>query len=127
MENYHKNLHQGADPKLFEYAREMRNDGTKAEAILWLRLKSRQVKGWKFRRQHPLSRFIADFYCHEKKLVVELDGSVHDSKEHQEMDKVRTGILNEMGIKVIRFRNEEVIENVEIVVAKIINAAEACE
>ena len=125
MENYHDNLHQHANPKLFDYAKEMRCNATKAEELLWQRLRRKQVNGLKFRRQHPLDRFIADFYCHEKKLVVELDGNIHDNKEQQEVDNVRTSLLNEMGIKVIRFRNEEVIADLEKVVVKIIHEVEA--
>ena len=64
-----------------------------------------------FRRQHPVGRFIVDFYCHEIRLAIEVDGSVHDSEEQHERDANRTACLEEFGIKVLRFRNEDIIRN----------------
>jgi len=90
---------------------------------LWGYLKNRQAAGLKFRRQHPLDKFIADFYCHERKLIVEPDGTVHDTKERKEADKGRTYVLNGIGIKVIRFSNEEVLADINNVLIKIIEAA----
>ncbi len=71
-------------------------------------MRDRKLGGLKFRRQHPLLKFIADFYCHEKKLVIELGGSMHDEKELAGYDKYTTFELEGSGIKVIRFRNDEV-------------------
>lgn len=118
-ENYNDNLHKNAIGKLYEYGRELRKDSTKAERILWDHLRNKKLNGLKFRRQHPLDKFIADFYCHEKKLVVELDGSVHDEKVTQQYDEARTSDLNELDIVVVRFRNEEVLNDIESVVTTI--------
>ena len=118
-ESYNDNLHKGAIGKLYEYGRELRQSGTDAEKILWKELRNRKLNGLKFRRQHPIDKFIADFYCHEKKLIIELDGFIHDAKENIEYDANRTYMLNEIGIKVIRFRNEEVIKDTKVVIKKI--------
>ena len=75
--------------------------------------------GLKFRRQHPIGRFIADFYCHEKKLVIEVDGSVHNSEEQREYDAGRTYELNENEIQVIRFTNNEVEKELQKVINKL--------
>src|SRR5258706_10402671 len=104
-EEYNDNLHKGAIGKLYQYGRELRQSSTKPEKILWDCLRNRKLDGLKFRRQHPLDKFIADFYCHEKKLVVELDGAVHDEKANADYDEARTYELAGSGIKVIRFRN----------------------
>jgi very-short-patch-repair endonuclease len=118
MESHNDNLHKKSPPQLYEYAKQMRIDSTKAEWILWQRLRNKQINGLKFRRQHPIDKFIADFYCHEKKLVIELDGSIHSQKEQAALDKGRTETLNEFGITVLRFRNEEVLNNIEEVFYK---------
>ncbi|MBI1779787.1 MAG: endonuclease domain-containing protein [Sphingobacteriales bacterium] len=118
-ELYNDNLHKGAIGKLYEYGRELRQSGTDAEKILWKELRNRKLNGLKFRRQHPIDKFIADFYCHEKKLIIELDGAVHDAKENKEYDANRTYMLKEIGIMVIRFRNEEVIKGITEVLRKI--------
>lgn len=120
---YKNNLHKNAHPLLFEFAKGMRERGTEAEELLWYRIRGRQVMGMKFRREHPVDKYIADFYCHEKKLVIELDGGIHDNIEQQEADNERTMELNKLEIKVIRFRNEEVINNIDFVIEKIIEAA----
>ncbi|HTS44937.1 MAG TPA: endonuclease domain-containing protein [Puia sp.] len=91
--------------------------------MLWGYLKNRQAAGLKFRRQHPLDKFIADFYCHERKLIVEPDGTVHDTKERKEADKGRTYGLNGIRIKVIRFSKEKVLADINNVLIKIIEAA----
>ena len=123
MDSYNENLHKRASSKLYEYAKELRKDGTRAEELLWQRIRSKQIAGLKFRRQHPLDKFIADFYCHEKKLVIELDGGVHNNRENKQADEGRTYELHELNITVIRFRNEEVIENIEEVINTIIEIA----
>ena len=125
IENYNNNLHKNATGKLYEYGRELRRGSTKAEQVLWEYLKNKKLNGLKFRRQHPLDKFIADFYCHEKKLVVELDGNIHDEIEIQQYDQARTYDLKEFNITVIRFRNEEVLNNVENVIKKIAAIAES--
>ena len=114
-------FHKGALPRLFHLARENRKAPTDAEQIMWHHLRSRKLAGFKFRRQHPLYDFIVDFYCHDGKLVVEIDGDVHLSSNEKEYDEDRTHILNEFGLSVLRFTNIEVIENVDDVLKKIRN------
>ena len=106
-------------------ARELRQRMTPAEEILWNRLRNRQLDGYKFRRQHPIVYerildkdhfFVADFYCAEKKFVLELDGKIHDSQ--QEYDQIRDAIIREKGITILRMKNEEV-EDLEIALGKI--------
>ncbi len=116
---YNDNLHKRATGKLYQYGRELRQSLTKAEKILWEYLRNRKLDGFKFRRQHPVDKFIADFYCHEKKLVIELDGSVHDEKMNAQYDEARSYELKGSGIKVIRFRNSEVENNIAFVLEEI--------
>jgi very-short-patch-repair endonuclease len=97
--------HNYASRSLIQRARELRRDQTSAEGLLWNHLRSEQL-GYKFRRQHPIGRFIADFYCHQARLVVEADGDVHDGR--QEQDAVRSEWLSERGYRVIRFSNEQI-------------------
>lgn len=123
-EEYNDNLHKGAISKLYQYGRELRQSATKAEKILWEYLRNRNLDGLKFRRQHPIGKFIADFYCHEMKLVVELDGAVHDGKMNVQYDEARTLELKGSGIKVIRFRNSEVENNISFVLNEIRKAIE---
>lgn len=123
-EEYNDNLHKGAIGKLYQYGRELRQSATKAEKILWEYLRNRNLDGLKFRRQHPIGKFIADFYCHEMKLVVELDGAVHDGKMNVQYDEARTLELKGSGIKVIRFRNSEVENNISFVLNEIRKAIE---
>ena len=118
-ESYGDNLHKGAIGKLFEYSRELRQVSTQAEKLLWVRLRNRKLNGLKFRRQHPIDKYVADFYCHEKKLVIELDGAIHDEKENIDYDIARTFELGGLNISVLRFRNDEVINNMEKVLQKI--------
>ena len=98
-------------------ARELRRDLTQAEALLWDRLRGGQLSGWKFRRQHPIGRFIVDFYCAEAGLVVEVDGGVH--REQAEYDAVRTEMLEAEGYRVIRFGNHEIVEDLDGVLGRI--------
>ena len=118
-ESYNDNLHKVATGKLYQYGRELRQDSTDAEKLLWAELRNRRLKGLKFRRQHPLDKFIVDFYCNEKKLVVELDGAVHDEKNNKDYDEARTAMLAGLNVFVLRFRNEEVINNMKEVLKKI--------
>ena len=94
----------------------MRREETKAEKILWQALRNSSLSV-KFRRQHPLDKFILDFYAPSIKLTIELDGSVH--KESQDYDEMRTEYLKSHGIKVIRFWNSEVKKNLEKVIEEI--------
>jgi very-short-patch-repair endonuclease len=102
--------------KLIKAAEEMRKNPTPAEVFLWVHLKNKKT-GNKFRRQHVLFRFIVDFYCIETGLIVEVDGGIHD--ENTESDIERDCILESLGCKVLRFRNEDVLSNIESVKRRI--------
>ena len=108
---------QKAREGLIERARQMRKESTNAEALLWVRLRKRQLDGLKFRRQHIIQNFIVDFYCPRVKLVIEIDGPVHDVQE--EYDQEREKILQELGYQMVRFKNSEVERNIDLVVARI--------
>ena len=117
---YHDDsMWKGAPPESFAKAMELRRNMTKQELIIWERLKSNQLDGIKFRRQHPIQLFIADFYCHQHKLVIELDGGYHLADEQMKKDAERTEILNSYNLRVIRFTNEEVDIDIEKVLEKI--------
>jgi very-short-patch-repair endonuclease len=96
---------------LRSFARELRNSSTDAERLLWRYLRNRQVAGVKFRRQQPIETYIVDFVSFDKKIVIELDGGQHaDNGEH---DKHRDAYLHANGFVVVRFWNNEIIENIE--------------
>jgi very-short-patch-repair endonuclease len=115
-----REMYFGAKPHIFRLAEEMRTNPTEAEKILWKHVKKIRSLGYTFRRQHPIDIFIADFYCHRIKLVIEVDGEVHNDDQSREHDDGRTGHLERYGIKVIRFTNEQVIKNEELVVKQIL-------
>ncbi len=107
-----ENFYFGASEEIIKRARMLRKTMTKAEEKLWGHLRKKQFKDLKFRRQHPIGRFIVDFYCHAFKLVIEVDGSVHQQKTQQERDENRTYELQELGLTVIRFDNQVVLTNI---------------
>ncbi len=109
----------GASPEIFRKAAELRMNMTEAEKLLWDGLKGKQIGGLRFRRQHPISRFIVDFYCHHAKLIVEIDGGIHLNEEVKEYDEGRTYELEQFGLKVIRFKNEEVLKHLDKVINRI--------
>jgi very-short-patch-repair endonuclease len=92
---------------------------TEAEEMLWEQIRNNKLKGLKFRRQHPLDIFIADFYCHQRKLIIELDGGIHDTPEQMEYEEGRTAELEEKGFKILRFKNDEVLNDIKSVLEKI--------
>jgi very-short-patch-repair endonuclease len=112
------NMHYGASPKLFDLAEELRARMTQAEEILWNVIK---INKWhiKFKRQHPIANYIADFYCHNVKLVIELDGGYHENKEVKIYDAARENDIKGYGIRILRFKNEEVLNNIEGVLTTI--------
>jgi len=116
---HHANLHYNAKRHIHQNANELRKRTTEAEQKLWTLLRNRQLKKRKFRRQHAIANFIADFYCHECKLAIELDGRFHLRIEAKQYDHARTALLNELGITVLRFWNEEIISDPEKVLKKI--------
>jgi len=95
----------------------MRREPTPAEKHLWKYLRNRQLLGFKFRRQHTIERFVVDFYCHEAQLVIEVDGEIHDYTPEE--DRIRQAFLEFNGFRVIRFRNEEVLQRTQDVLARI--------
>ena len=104
-------------PRTKTNARSLRKNMTNVERLLWGELRCRQLQGFKFRRQHPLGRYIVDFVCIELKLVIELDGGQHS--EQQDYDERRSQWLGQRGFKVVRFWNNDVIENLEGVMERL--------
>jgi very-short-patch-repair endonuclease len=104
-------------------ARDLRRGMTPAEDILWDALRGRRLNSLKFRRQHPLDRFILDFYCIERRLVVEVDGAVHKSPDQSARDEERTVWLNAQGIRVLRVTNAEVDNDLTGVLRRIVEEA----
>jgi Uncharacterized protein conserved in bacteria len=100
-------------------AKELRKKTTTAEQILWNRLKNNSLKNHKFRRQHPIESFIVDFYCHQAKLVIEIDGGYHNISDQKEYDSDRSFEIEKYGLRVIRFSNEDILENIEFVIKRI--------
>ncbi len=98
----------------------LRNNATIPEAILWRRLKGKQVNGLKFRRQFGVGPYVLDFYCPEIRLSIELDGEVHNNYSVEEYDNIRTSFLNENNIREFRFKNDVVYHNIENIVEEII-------
>ncbi len=106
-------------PSLQVFRRELRKHLTPAEAKLWTHIRGSQLEGRKFRRQHSVGRYILDFYCPQERLAVELDGEVHSFVSAQERDLERDSFLNAQGIKVLRFENKAVFQDVEAVLIEI--------
>ncbi len=104
---------------LKDFANKNRREMTESERILWNALRN-SIQGFKFRRQHPIGDYIADFVCLSKKTVIEVDGSYHNSNEQQQNDQIRTDYLQTRGFRVIRFENEEVNSNIKGVIQSII-------
>jgi len=109
----------GASPEMLRLAGELRKSMTQAEKVLWEKLRNKKIKGVRFRRQHPIGEFIADFFSYETLMVIEIDGAVHQDPSQLERDIERTKILASLGIKVIRFSNEEVIGHLDQVINRI--------
>lgn len=108
-----------AKPHIFEKAKTLRRNMTPAERLLWNELKNNKILGLHFRRQHPIDIFIADFYCHKIKLVIEIDGGIHNKPERKEYDSNRTSEMERLGIKVIRFKNEDILVSLSEVIETI--------
>ena len=106
-------------PRLIERRRELRANQTDSEKLLWSRLRGKQLNGLKFWRQYSIGPYIVDFYCPTQRLVVEVDGSQHMEKEQKEYDDERTASFNAMNIRVIRFWSNEVLNNIDGVLARI--------
>ena len=118
-----RNMFYGAKPHIFQKAKTLRENMTEAEKVLWAKVSNKQL-GYRFKAQHPIDIFIADFYCHELRLVVEVDGGIHDEVDQIAYDEGRTNELEGFGIKVIRFTNQEVNFQLDKVLAQLSNICE---
>ena len=107
--------------ELKAFRKKLRNNGTSAEATLWKYLKNRQLDGRKFRRQHSIGNYIADFYCPEGQLVIELDGESHFWEEGIQSDNNKSSYMHDLGIKLIRFENKWVFDDIDYVLNEIKN------
>lgn len=109
----------GSNARTFRFAKKLRNNMTDAEQILWNRLSNKQL-GCRFKRQHPICNFIADFYCHKAKLVIEVDGAIHERADRIIRDNDRTEKIQESsGCLILRFTNNEVKHDIENVILTI--------
>ena len=99
------------------FARTLRKDSTKAEKLVWELLRGRKFNKYKFRRQHVVEGFVLDFYCHELRLGIEMDGSIHDKRK--DYDRLRQDIIESEGIKIIRITNKEILNKKRSVFGKI--------
>ncbi len=118
-----ENMYYGASHLIFQKAEELRNRMTPAEEILWNYI---HINEWKlkFSRQHPIWNYVSDFYCHGIKLVIELDGSIHEVEEVKKNDEAREKHLKEFGLTVLRFKNQEIFENINSVLKTISQTVE---
>jgi very-short-patch-repair endonuclease/type I restriction-modification system DNA methylase subunit len=108
-----------ASRELIARARQLRREATTAESLLWELLRDRRLLGRKFRRQHPIGQFIADFFCDDARLIIEIDGAVHREPTQQERDRLREEILREHGFAILRFTNEQIFDHTEQVLQEI--------
>ena len=109
--------------EMTERARQLRQDATIPERILWNHLRNRQLGGLKFRRQQPIGPYVADFYCESARLVVELDGRSHD--DHEQADARRDAYMRGLGLVVLRVPNDELLHNREGVLETVLREADA--
>ena len=113
-------MHYGAPPSSFGKAKILRARQTKTEGLLWGKLKKNGL-GVKFRRQHPMAGFVVDFYCHKARLVVELDGEYHNITSQKELDREREKVLEGFELKILRFDDNEILNNLDSVIDEIKN------
>jgi very-short-patch-repair endonuclease len=105
----------------FKFAGQLRQNMTEAELTLWNKLKQNKLNGYRFKAQHPIKSFIADFYCHKAKLVIEIDGAIHNTEERKEYDINRSHEIELLGLTVLRFTNNEVLYKTNWVLIQITN------
>jgi very-short-patch-repair endonuclease len=113
------NLTWACKPDIFNKSRVLRKSMSPAEKVLWRYLRNNKLGGLKFRKQHLLDIFIADFYCHKKKLIIGLCGGINDTVEQRGYNDGRSFELEEKSFKMLRFRDEGIISNIEYVLSKI--------
>ncbi len=106
---------------LLERVRELRKNQTSAENIFWEIVRGKRFLGLKFRRQHQIGNYIVDFYCHSEKLIIELDGGIHNEPEQQKRDRQRDDYLKSLGHQILRFKNQDIFNNLEEVIETITN------
>jgi len=109
----------GYDRKLKQLSQQLRENLTDAEKQLWTKIRMRQLKGYRFYRQRPIGDYIVDFFCPRAKLVIEIDGSQHLVGETIEYDRIRDDYLSSLGLRVMRFNNNDVLTNIEGVIERI--------
>jgi very-short-patch-repair endonuclease len=114
-------MYHGAKLELFEFAKQMRHAPTEAEKRMWQILNKDDFRKYKFRRQHPLGRFIADFYSHQLLLVIEIDGGYHLTSEQKKYDIIRNEDMEVLGITTLRFTNDGVLNNKENLIVELKN------
>ncbi len=114
-----RKMHLGASPTIFRNAYKLRKNPTEAEEILWQYLRNRQMEGVRFRRQHPLKKFVADFYAHQYKLAIEVDGDYHNDKVQSFYDQDRDENLSNDNLTILRLTNDEVKRSIEYVLSVI--------
>lgn len=112
-------MHQWARASVKQNAGNNRQNNTPAEAALWEAIRLKKLDGFKFRNQHAIGAYVVDFYCHEAKLAIEVDGEYHLEPNQKEYDEERTLRIEASGVKIIRFTNQEVLTNLEAVLVKI--------
>lgn len=113
---YHdESMWKGASPEIFRHAEYLRNNPTEAETKLWEQLQRHPFNRYHFRRQHPIHKFIADFYSHKLRLIVEIDGRYHETEQQQEKDRSRSELLKFQKLEILRFTNQQVLQNMEAV------------
>jgi very-short-patch-repair endonuclease len=117
--------HSAVSPLLRSRAKSLRQTMTRAETLLWRYIKAHRIDGLSFRRQAPMGAYIVDFVCHDRRIVVELDGETHDFEERLKRDQRRDAWLATRGYVILRFTNHDVLSNLEGVVTVISEAAKA--
>jgi very-short-patch-repair endonuclease len=126
MKRINAPFYYGASPEMLKRAERLREEMTETELLLWERLRKNKNGSYRFRAQHPIGKFIADFYCHEVLLVIEIDGGIHQNEIVAERDEGRELEITNLGIKVIRFTNDEILNDLEKVATTISRVLDAC-
>jgi len=116
---YDDSMWKGAPPSSFALAEQLRSHMTKAESLFWEQIRNKQFKGYKFRRQHPVHKYIVDFYCHKLKLIIEIDGGYHKTSTQKKADLERSKLLEFQDLQVVRFTNEDVLNNIDKVLREL--------
>ena len=116
---YQEGMWKGAPPENFGKAKFLRENMTQAETFLWKKLQESPFSSYKFRRQHPIQNYIADFYSHSLRLVIEVDGEYHETSEQNKQDQERTEVLKFNGLNIIRFSNKDVLDSTSTVLREI--------